>query len=190
LRAAVLRLTGAALAVLLVSCGGGQQVSKFVPQRILSFGDENSMIVDSGDHNGSKYTVNALSTADPSKLDCATNPIWNQYLASGYLLLFPQCNASSLLATSQILATADATSGDVKSQIDQFLASDSFSGTDLVTILAGDNDVLAQYALIKVGTSTEADAIAVLGQAGSALADQVIDNLEAFVRGEPRNLVT
>jgi hypothetical protein len=95
LRVAALRAAGAVLtAVLLASCGGGQQVQKYVPSRIISFGDETSVILDTlGDHNGSKYTVNAIkdptTTGGVTVLDCIANPIWNQYLGQSYGIVFP-----------------------------------------------------------------------------------------------------
>ncbi len=182
MRAGVLRVMGAAtLGLALVSCGGGQQVEKFAPVRVLAFGDENSLIVDDKtdvngkpDGNGYKYTVNFKDPADTTKTrDCSKNPIWVQVLATTYGLVFPQCNPLKVVTNSKILAAANATSGDVKTQVTNFLATDSFASKDLVTVLAGANDILAQYALVKAGTSTEAQATAVLEQAGTDLAMQV-----------------
>jgi len=42
-----------------------------------------------------------------------------------------------------------------------------------VTVLAGANDVLAQYQLVVAGSVTQDAAVATLEQAGTALADQV-----------------
>ena len=48
---AIVATAGAAL--LLAACGGGDQVEKFAPRRVLAFGDENSLIVDNNaDRNG------------------------------------------------------------------------------------------------------------------------------------------
>ncbi|HJV61508.1 MAG TPA: SGNH/GDSL hydrolase family protein [Albitalea sp.] len=185
LRAGVLRVTGALLlGAALASCGGGEQVQKFVPQRILSFGDENSVIVDGGDHNGAKYTVNALKDVTAGTLDCKANPIWNEYLATAYALVFPQCNPDAVTTTSNIYAAPGALANlasapnagvsDVAAQVDSFIAQgNSFNGKDLVTVLAGGNDIYQQYLLIKAGTIDEAQAAATLEQAGSALAAQV-----------------
>jgi len=169
MRAAIGVIGAALTALALVSCGGGQAVEKFVPTRILAFGDESSFM----DANGLKYSVNALK-ADGT-IDCKANPIWVQGLAAAYGLVFPQCNPDAVAApASQILATVDATSGNVKDQIDLFVTNGgSFGGKDLATVLAGARDILDQYALIKAGTTTEAQAIPILEQAGTALAAQV-----------------
>ncbi|HMC16671.1 MAG TPA: SGNH/GDSL hydrolase family protein [Albitalea sp.] len=174
MRASVFQVLGAmAAALLLASCGGGQQVEKFAPTRVLAFGDENSLIVDDKvDANGYKYTVNFKADASAQR-DCIKNPIWVQVLAGGYGLVFPQCNPTHVATTSQILAVANTTSGDVKRQVDEFVKTGSFGGKDLVTVMAGSNDILAQYALIDSGAKTEAQATADLEQAGTDLAGQV-----------------
>jgi outer membrane lipase/esterase len=192
MRAAALRAMGAALSVvLLASCGGGGQVEKYQPSRIVSFGDETSMIVDGSDptvdltgvvgvslQNGAKYTVNAIkdkaTNAGATLLDCKLNSIWNQYVATAYGLVFPQCNPDGFPTTSRIFATKGATVAAVKTQIDTFLAQpDTFTSATLVTILAGQYDVRAQYDLVKAGTITEAQAQANIEQAGTDLATQV-----------------
>jgi len=158
----------ALLSAVLSGCGGGQQVVKFEPRRVLAFGDEASVISPSG----TKYSVNGFSATSPTTLDCATNPIWVQYLATAFGLVFPQCNPAAVAAPlSRIYAAAGAKSADVKTQIDQKLAVDDFSGSDLVTVLAGSNDILAQYALYN-GSNEEA-LKTTLEQAGAALAAQV-----------------
>jgi outer membrane lipase/esterase len=175
MRAAAMRVLGVLLsAVVLASCGGGQQVERFVPTRVLAFGDENS-VIDATTHM--KWTVNYQADSS-TPVDCKLNPIWIQLLASAYSLVFPECNTAAtpvVSPASRIEAQASARSADVKTQIDNFLlsADGGFAGKDLVTILAGQNDILDQYALIKAGSSTEAQAIAVLEQAGTALAGQV-----------------
>jgi hypothetical protein len=109
-------------------------------------------------------------------LDCTLNPVWNEYLAQAYALVFPQCNPSggTAVATSRIFAANGAKVADVKTQIDTFLAQpDTFESSTLVTILAGQNDVLAQYALVKAGTVTEAQAQTNIEQSGTDLSTQV-----------------
>lgn len=159
-------------AALLASCGGGDRVEDFEPTRLLVFGDETSVIDDSvTGANGRKYTVNALA-ADNTTLDCAANRIWIQYLASSFGLVLPQCNPSaSPDPKSRIYAQAGDTVADVVAQIDTHLLTDTFVGTDLVTVLVGANDILAQYALYD--GSNEAAVTLVLQAAGSALAGQV-----------------
>lgn len=72
--------TGVALAattVLLAACGGGDQVKKFKPANIVSFGDEASALVtetvgSTGSVLGLKYGVNALSLYPNRKADLTT----------------------------------------------------------------------------------------------------------------------
>lgn len=178
LRAAVLCTTSAAfMTVLLAACGGGEQVERFSPQRIIAFGDESSLIVDSGDHNGRKYTVNGFDTATPPALDCRLNPIWIQSLANAYGLVFPQCNPDGVAApASQIHAQPNATVAMVKAQIDAFFAQpDTFNGKDLATVMVGTQDVRAAYDKVVATPAvfTEAQATAAVEQAGSDVAAQV-----------------
>lgn len=180
---AALTATGAlAAALMLASCGGGEQVERFVPTRLVSFGDENSLIVDvNGDHNGAKYTVNALkdptTTGGAVVLDCAANPVWNQYVGQVYGLVFPECNPGAVVTSNRNLsavgALASGASNSVQSQIDAFVAADQFTNKTLVTVLAGQNDVLAQYAAYKAGTISLDQAQANVEQAGTDLANQV-----------------
>jgi outer membrane lipase/esterase len=154
----------AALAAL-VACGGGERVSTFTPQRIVAFGDEASVITSAG----RKYTINALDSA--GALDCKTNPIWVQYLALVFTLPFAQCNPDGAIVRSINYATAGAKVADISPQIDQHFAAGGFGGQDLVTILAGSNDVIEQYRLYPA--QSEAAIIAVLEARGEALAAQV-----------------
>lgn len=170
----------AATAVLLVACGGGgEQVERFQPTRLIAFGDESSVIEDTlGDANGRKYAVNwatAASGATPETRDCKQLPIWIQSLASAYGLVFAQCNpAPAATATALIQARVNVASSDVQDQVDDFLAAgNSFGSKDLVTVLAGQNDILAQYTAIQAGTVTSDAAVATLEAAGTALATQV-----------------
>ena len=88
-------LVPAALAALLAACGGSERVEDYVPTKLVAFGDELSVI----NSDGSKHGVNALKT-NSTELDCATYPVWPQAVASGYGLVFPQCNSSGVLTTS------------------------------------------------------------------------------------------
>jgi phospholipase/lecithinase/hemolysin len=162
-------------ALLLASCGGGgEQVRKFVPSRVVSFGDENSLI----EADKTKYTVNfiAAPTTDVPNptIDCTQLPIWVQILANSYAVPFPQCPVTGIgTSPSLMLATHGAKVADVVAQIDSFLASNSFGETDLVTILAGSNDVLALYDTVVAGTNTLDQAASEAEARGTALAGQV-----------------
>jgi outer membrane lipase/esterase len=137
-----------AAGLLVASCGGGQQVSSFHPSRLVSFGDETSLIVDiNNDGNGSKYGVNATVSADDQTRVCTGNPLWNQSVAAAYGFVFPQCNPPPAVdsPTSRIRATFGARAADLGSQIDAQQAESPLGAGDLVTVLIGENDVIAQY---------------------------------------------
>jgi outer membrane lipase/esterase len=180
LRSTVLRAALVLTAAVLGACGGGEQVDRFQPTRLIAFGDETSVIENvAGDAddpngvNGRKYSVNFKNDAATPR-DCLAFPIWIQTLAISYGLVFPECNPAGVATPSGVIrAQPNANSGDVKTQIDNFLLASSFNAKDLVTVLAGQHDVLEQYALVKAGTSTEAQATGVLEQAGTGLAAQV-----------------
>ncbi len=136
-RCAVSLLAAAALA----SCGGGSQLVAFAPTRFIAFGDETSVM----DSAGRKFTVNAVKV-DLTSLDCALNPIWIQALTNYYGLVFSQCNPNAVAVPNAFIrAAAGATVADVVAQIDAQAAAGGFVETDLVTVLAGANDILAQY---------------------------------------------
>ncbi len=160
-------IAAAAIAVsMLASCGGGDQYQPFAPTRLLSFGDEASVITDSG----TKYALNALNTAGTA-IDCNNDVLWTQYLGAHYGLVFPQCNPNGVGTSSRIYASLGAKAADVEAQINSHLAGGgSFGAKDLVTVLAGANDVIAQF---ERSGATEADMTAVLQAAGAGLAAQI-----------------
>jgi outer membrane lipase/esterase len=136
-------------ALLASSCGGSSSKATFVPGRIISFGDESSMIVDlNNDSNGAKFTVNAtVSNTDPT-LACPLNAIWNQSIAATFGLVFPECNPGSTAVTapvSRIRATRGARAADLATQIDAQLADSPLGPGDMATILLGENDIIEQY---------------------------------------------
>lgn len=159
----------------LASCGGGTQVQTFAATRIIALGDESSLI----NPDGSKYSVNAVimdTTTTPATpttaVDCAANPIWTQAVATAYGLVFPQCNPKAVAApVSRIYAVNGATVADLSAQIDQQVANGGFVDTDLVTILVGANDVLAQFA--QYPAIGEAQLVSAVDAAGKAVAAQV-----------------
>jgi outer membrane lipase/esterase len=154
-------------ALLLSGCGGGEQVEKFNATRVLALGDESSVI----NSSGAKYSVNAV-LADNTTLDCRANPLWVQSVAAAYGLVFPQCNPLAVAApTSRILATPGARVTDLANQVQQQIGNGGFTPSDLVTVLVGANDILAQYA--QYPAVPEAQLTANLEAAGLALAQQV-----------------
>lgn len=161
-------LAVAALAAVLSACGGGtSQIEPFVPTRIMAFGDETSVIT----AQGQKYTVNGLDTTTllPS---CAVDPIWVQAVASGFGLIFPQCNPSNVAApTGLMYARPGAKVADVQAKIDAHFSVSSFGPKDLATILVGANDVLELYA--QFPAQSQASLIDAVKARGRALGNQV-----------------
>lgn len=159
-------------AVLVSACGGGTSAEKFAPTRVVSFGDELSLIVDTAnDGNGRKYTVNAVDATDKTKLDCSSNRVWNQGVAGTFGLSFPQCKGTSTSQTGVLRAEVGATTAGLTDQVTRHLASDTLSNKDLVTVMVGMNDVLALYSQY---TGTNRDALIVQAEAaGTVLAQQV-----------------
>lgn len=148
----LMRVTGlATLAVaLLASCGGGDQIEPFIPDRIVVFGDEASLIEApvAPSTDGNKYTVNGVErAADGTTLtatrDCTRNPIWVQVLANDYGYQFAECLTTATTARAFMRAEAGATVADVRAQIDQYVASPGFTEADLVAVMAGTHDVVA-----------------------------------------------
>jgi outer membrane lipase/esterase len=181
-RAAMLTAATAALAALVSCGGGGEQVEKFRPARVLAFGDEASVI----DPDGAKYTVNFVTEATatpPLTRDCVQNPIGVESLAFAYGLPFPQCSGGATNTPSRILAVAGAKSADVSTQVDNFLLTDTFHDNDLVMIMAGTNDMLALLDRTLTGGVSVDQAAAEAEQAGTNLANVVnrVANLGAKV---------
>lgn len=163
LGAAVLALT------LVASCGGSSQIERFMPTRLIVFGDESSLLDDSTSAgNARKYSVNATVSATDPTLLCLSNGIWVQVLASYYGFVFKECNPAAAPVTALMHAGLGAKVADIAAQVGQI---NGFVGTDLVTVLAGANDILDQYKRFP-GVS-EAQLIAELEASGSALAGQV-----------------
>ena len=156
---------------LLVSCGGGEPIDRFVPTRLIAIGDETSVI----NSDGSKHTVNALVTGTTNTLDCKANPVWVQSLATAYGLQFAGCpNTAGAVATAHLFAAAGAKVADVAAQV---TAVGVFAEKDLVPVLAGANDIFEQYALLDSTVAgvvqSEAVITARLEGLGEALAAQV-----------------
>ncbi|MDE2095376.1 MAG: esterase [Burkholderiales bacterium] len=156
-----------AAVALLASCGGGAQSQTFAASRVIAFGDESSVIT----ADQKKYSVNALLTGSTTAVDCTGNPLWIQTVAARYGLVFQECPGTVPAPVSHIYAANGAMVADLSAQIDQQLLNGGFKAGDLVTVLVGANDVLAQFAQYPgVG---EAQISANLDAAGRALAAQV-----------------
>ena len=156
-----------AATALLASCGGGSQVTTFFAGRVIAFGDEFSVI----NADGSKYSVNALAAGSTTQVDCASSPVWIQSVAALYGLVFPQCAGTVSDPASRIYAANGAVVADLSGQIDAQQNNGGFLPNDLVTVLVGANDVVAQFQ--QYPAVGEDQLTANLTLAGAALAAQV-----------------
>ena len=138
-----LALAAMSAAALIAGCGGGstQQIDPFAPTRVIAFGDESGVILNSG----KKYTINGLN-ADTKLVDCRLSPGWTQILASGFGFVYPQCN-SDFVALPQGIMYAELGNkvADVRDKIDLHLSNDRFGPKDIVGIMVGVNDILELY---------------------------------------------
>jgi outer membrane lipase/esterase len=155
---------GALMLALLAACGGGTQVERFVPTRLVVLGDETSLI----NADGAKYTVNATVSATDPTLDCKINPIWVQVLANAYGFVFAQCNPTAAAVTAQMFSANGAKVDAIGAQAAQ---AGTFIGTDLVTVLGGANDIIEQYR--RFPAVGEEQLAAELEASGTALAARV-----------------
>jgi outer membrane lipase/esterase len=156
-------------ALALAACGGsgGKQAETFQAQRVVVFGDEASLL----NPDGSKYSINSVDPLS-NALNCAANPLWVQLVAFSYGIVFPECNAAQLPATGRMRAAYGAKSQDLQTQINAHLASDTLGKNDLVTVLVGTHDILAQFEANP--RPSEADMLAAVAQAGALVGDQVL----------------
>ena len=161
-----------ATAMLAACGGGGEQIDPFRPTRVLAFGDETSTIRS----DGTKYTINGTD-ATTSAVTCTLNQVWTQQLAGHFGLVFAECNPDKLATpTARMYAAANAKVADVQAQIDRQFALDGFNPKDLVTILAGANDILELYAQFPAqDAGTLGNAAQARGEALAAQVNRIVD---------------
>jgi len=160
-------------ALVAASCGGGEPTTRFHASRVIALGDESSMLVDSGDHNARKYSVNAIVSDTDQTVVCANNPLWVQSVATFYGLVFPECNAANPVAfpVGRIRAQFGARAADLAAQIDAQNAESAIQAGDMVTVMVGMYDVLAAYQ--QYPTVSEPELIAAVEAAGAETGRQV-----------------
>lgn len=181
----------AVTALALAACGGGTDVEDFRPNRILSFGDESSMLVadaaePTATQSARKYGVNAFDTSDgapASTIDCRNNPVWVQSLASTFGLTFGECRGDreAAQATGRVLAqlgayaaapAGAASASDVRRQLDAFLdGGGRFTNQDLVTVMAGQNDIVDAY--LARGSASDDSLLEAMRERAKTLAETV-----------------
>lgn len=179
LRASTLAL----LSALLVACGG-EELVPFSPARLIVFGDQASLIVAGATPTeGRKYTINYLDSTT-GLIDCGSNLLWVQVLASSYNISFPECALPAEAAlVGQMRALAGATGGggadiDLTAQVTRQLELDPDAGggindSDMVTVFIGVNDVVSAYQRYKAGEISSDAAVALAEAAGETIAGQV-----------------
>jgi hypothetical protein len=166
-RFAALMATLAGAAALLAACGGGtSQVESFKPDRVIAFGDEHSALT----ATGRKYSINALKATD-STLDCESNPLWVQSVASLYQYRFAECLGTATEAKAITRAALGATVAAVTRQVDA-QATLGFTNKDLVLMMAGLHDIVQIYESRATG-ETEAQLIAKAAERGVAMGQLV-----------------
>lgn len=160
----------AALTCLLAACGGGtSKVDPFEPTRMVAFGDEISLLTS----DGRRYGINGFKTVNEQQVpDCAANPIWVQSLAGALALQLAECNPDNKTVSAFLRAQVGAKVADVKTQIDQYLATGGgLNSKTLATVLVGMHDIQELYAQFPTQSETQLRATA--AARGRALADQV-----------------
>lgn len=148
----------------LAACSDSRFAEPFVADRVVAFGDEQSLVL----ADGRKYSVNDFTDGN---IDCQKNPIWLQALASNFGKPVSTCPGTSTSAISLIRAQAGATADGLRQQVDAHLASDRLGEKDLVTMFVGLNDIVGAYALF--ATDGEAAITARASEAGRLLGTQV-----------------
>lgn len=155
------------------ACGGGtSQYETFVPLRLIAFGDETSAIT----ADGLKYSVNGTGTdADGtpnSTIDCRSQANWVQTVAASYDFVFAECNPDEVAQPQGIMrAAGGARVADVVAQVDAQVAAGGIRSGDLVTMLAGMNDIVDAYR--QFPGRSEVELAGELRERGRALALQV-----------------
>jgi outer membrane lipase/esterase len=159
------RLAGLLLLVSswVVACGGST-IDPFVPNRVVSFGDESSLVTS----DGRKYAINGVTDG---VLDCNKYPMWNQRLANQMGVPMRACPGTATTAPSLVYASQGATVATMQAQWDAHTATDTLGDKDLVTMFVGMHDVLAVYA--SAGTVDEGAMTAELQARGKALGSLV-----------------
>jgi outer membrane lipase/esterase len=162
---------------LLASCGGGTSTQdRFLPTRLVVFGDESSLLRS----DGSKYSVNQLDTADSNSngsttdLLCDSKRLWVQELSTYYGLQFEACKVRTDAVTALNSAAYAAGITEVETQVSDFSANflhDALGSKDLVTVLVGVNDIKAVYQ--DGNLATEGDKSAEVAARGKRVASVV-----------------
>lgn len=161
----------------LAACGGNSSRSEpYIPERMVIFGDELSTVVTTGApsaQNGMKYTINSIN-ATTGITDCTLSPVWPQVVAQFLGKVFAECNPSNVTPTATMLAAPSLKVADVVSRMEAYRTNpaNNVTPTTLVTVMAGQNDVIAAMEEYKSGGNA-ADLRARMITLGNQLGDAI-----------------
>jgi lysophospholipase L1-like esterase len=181
LAAAVNRRLGVALCALaagLAGCGGNSSRSEaYVPDRMVTFGDELSTITTTGapsSQNGLKYSINAIASSGTTT-DCSLAPVWPQVVAQYLGMVYAECNPSNVTPTAFMRASAGETVATVVAKMEAYRVdpANGVSPKTLVTVMAGQNDVIQAMEDYKAGSASAADIRARMTTLGTQLGDAI-----------------
>jgi outer membrane lipase/esterase len=103
--------------------------------------------------------------------------VWTQAVASGYGMVFAECNQAAALTTAAVMkATVGAKVADVAAAVAAYQATTVFTPQTLVTLMAGQHDILAAYTAYNAGTLGRAAAktqVAAVGKTLGALVNSI-----------------
>lgn len=162
-----------AAAALLSACGGGtSQVQAFVPARLLVVGDETNLLVDDGNADGFKFSINDRRGTTAGK--CLLSPTVAQSVATFYGMVFAACNPTAATPKAFMHARLgakvdDATTG-LKTQVDGIA---DLGDSDMLIVMIGANDMIDLYQRKVAGEFTAATATAEAIRRGRAAATQI-----------------
>ncbi len=162
---------------ILAGCGGSTSpVQEYQPRRLIVFGDETSALVDDGNHNGWKYSVNGIN-ATTNQRDCSILPVWVQTIAARFGFVFAECNPGGVTNPLALMrAQPGATVEDPTIGLGQQIADQQASGLgagDLVTVLIGGNDIVTLFDQVQTGQLSQPEALAEARRRGGVAAQWV-----------------
>lgn len=162
-----------AAAALLSACGGGtSQVQAFLPARLLVVGDETNLLVNDGNADGFKYSMNDRTGTAAGKCLRAANIA--QAVASYYGMVFAECNPTAATPTAvmhaRLGAKVDDAATGLKTQLDGIA---DLGGTDMLIVMIGANDMIDLYERKVAGEFTAATATTEAIRRGRVAAAQV-----------------
>ena len=167
--ARVLAPVALATAVLMACGGGTSQVAAFKPTRLLVLGDESSVLVNDGSHDGFKYGLNDRRGTAAGK--CLALGTVAQRVAALYGFVSSECNPLAAEPKAFIRATPGAKVADLTAQLAGVTG--QLGASDLVNVLIGVNDVIGAYEHVRAGTLTADAAVGVVRGSGGLLAAQI-----------------